>query len=501
MKKLYAAAACALLLTALSPAQSKEWRVGKGTSYSLADIQYSLKAQIKPGDVILITPGTYGAEPTLGYNSLAINGFQGTASKPITIKAASSTAMPRLIEGISVFNSKYIVIQHLDVTRNNRDTAAAAIAVSDGSSYVKLYNLSVHSAFVGVSFADPGPGNSIQYSHIVANDHHGIASKISDDKKAANKPINAGDASTIENNLVEGNGGHGIDMEASYWQILRNQVLNNGQAYGGTSGIHLFRVNDRPDDDPDCDNNEILYNYVAGQKDETLSDGNGIQIDHYCDGNLVAYNVLKNNAGAGISLFVGKNNVISSNTLYHNATDKNRVPYGAHRAEMILASQPSICPNDVNGTCILPYAQISPNRSSWNFIYDNIVATSDSDTNGIYVTDDFKDPQRNTNFLYVNWYSIQGNGAPLRWGNELVRDVDAKTTTGNLVAPVRFVNSAATDGTGFSLAAAPPNGNPGWAPVPPRADMAGKFPLPVGTGLTSYWGAFYLCSNSVCASN
>ncbi|MBS0339052.1 MAG: right-handed parallel beta-helix repeat-containing protein [Proteobacteria bacterium] len=492
--------ACFYFAAGISQVNAREWRVGHGTGYNLSDIEDSLKSQIQPGDTVLITAGTY--DVNVHGNSLIVKGYKGKSDKPITIKGEFENARPILREGVNIENSHYIVLQNLEITRDTRgETAAAAVAVHGGSSYVRLSHLSVHNSRVGVSFGDPAPGNSIRYSHVFQNDDHGITSVISGDNKANNKPSSDADASVIEYNQVEKNGAHGIDLEASYWRVQRNRVLDNGHAYGGTSGIHLFREKDRNQDNPDCDNNEILYNYVSGQKDATLGDGNGIQIDHYCDNNLVAYNVVTNNDGAGISLVIGKNNTIALNTAYHNAVDKNRIARGAYRGEIILSSEEEVCPR-VEGDCKpqegVPVAE---NRSSGNKIYDNIAVSGQVDVPAIHVTEDFKKPGRNINYLYVNWYSSPVGGAPLRWGYESTWDIDGKTLPGNVFAPVTFKDAALNDSEGFRLLAFAPNDNLGWAPEQRRADMGQEFPLPAGQGKTSYWGAYYLCSTGACSGN
>ena len=491
---------CLLFATGISQVSAKEWRVGHGTGYSLSDIEFTLKSQIKPGDVVLIAAGTYDLE--LGESSLVLQGFNGSADKPIVFKGEFESATPILKEGVNINNSHHIALHNLNIIRNTRRDVAAVV-VQGGSSYVRLAHLNVHDSHIGVSFSDPAKGNSIRYSHLFRNDYYGIASNISSGAKANNKPSGESDASVIEYNQVEENGSHGIDLESSYWRVRNNRVVNNGHAYGGTSGIHLFTAKDRSRDDPGCGRNEIIYNYVSGQKDSKLFDGNGIQIDHYCDDNLVAHNVVKNNDGAGIALFIGRNNTIVSNTVYHNAVDKSRITRGggAERGEIILSSQAYECIH-TDGKCtqeeLIP---VAANRSSDNKIYDNIAVSAQADVPAIYVTEDFKNPARNTNHLYVNWYRNDAEGAPLRWGYESTWDIDGKTVSGNVLAPVTFKDTTLDDAAGFQLLKFAPNDNFGWAPEQRRPDMGQRFPLVDGQGKTSYWGAYYLCSIDACASN
>ncbi|MDB5394496.1 MAG: right-handed parallel beta-helix repeat-containing protein, partial [Rhodospirillales bacterium] len=76
--------------------------------------------------------------------------------------------------------------------------------------------------------------------------------------------------------------------------------------------------------------NIIRFNVVYDTHDNQAGDGNGIELDQWCDDNEVYFNLAFLNDGAGIVIFDGANNIVENNTIYGNARDPGRThPYPA----------------------------------------------------------------------------------------------------------------------------------------------------------------------------
>lgn len=474
-------AAVSLALSLAQAASASTYTVGPGQNFPTpAAIDWS---RISPGDEIVILAGTYGNDGK--GNSLTIDGVSGTPSSRIVIRAASTANRPVFTQGIEVTtSSRYVTLSGFDVSRPATQPWAAVV-VQGQSSDIRLSDLKVHDAFVGVNFAHAGVRNVIDSSEIYGNVHQGIG--VTGTPAGAD----ASNRSRISGNYVRDNGGHGLEITGSYWRVERNAVARNGSGYGGTSGIHVF--SDADNSPSTCAHNEIVYNYAFAQQDDSQADGNGIQIDHFCDDNVVAFNVAWSNAGAGISLFAGKRNHIYANTLRGNATDQNRAPAGAWRGELILASAENVCGNsDLSGNCL--YWLYAPaGRSSGNVIYDNIVVSLQNAVPAIHATRDFVNPSRNTNHLYPNMYFNMGSGPALRWGSQdyfsaaQIDTVTGLSSGGNIVELPSFldVTSPHYGADGLRLTAKP--GNEGWVVLPQVKDMSGAYPV---SG-SSYYGAYY----------
>ncbi len=457
------------------------YTVGNGKNFASPSlINWS---QLRPGDEVVIYPGTYG-DDGMG-NSLTVSGISGTSVLPITIKAFSTSDRPVFTRGIEVTtSSKYVTIAGFDVSRPAYEQPWAAVVVHGQSSDIKLKDLKVHDSHVGVSVTQAGARNVVESSEVYSNAHHGIT--------AATVSADSSNRSRVSGNYVHDNGGHGIDVTGSYWRIERNAVSNNGLAYGGTSGIHVFSAeNNSPST---CAYNEIFYNYAYSQRDSTQADGNGIQVDHFCDYNTVAFNVAWANAGAGISLFVGKGNKIYANTLRGNAADLSRASRtGVWRGEMILGSLATVCANsDTSGNC-LSWISNPAGRSSGNIVYDNVVVSLQSGVPAIHATDHFVSPAYNVNNLYPNMYWNVGGGASLQWASQSyftasqIDTVTGLSAGGNVVELPSFQNvgNPKYGSDGLRLTSKP--SKEGWVITPQVQDMLKIYPA---SGV-SYFGAYY----------
>jgi len=475
-----------LAFTVTQPACAATYTVGPGQSFSTPEeIAWN---SIHPGDVIVINPGTYPSLLGTG-NSMTINGVAGTQAQPITIQGSSSINLPHLNAGISISGgSQYISINNLDVSRNPSTQQYAAVVVQSKSSHILLSGLNVHNSFVGVEFAQAGLGNVLRDSQIYDNVMQGVTPQPAD----ASFSPDVRHRSFVIGNDIHDNGSHGIEITGSFWTIDRNQVTHNGLSTSGTSGIHVYSTTDIGGVAA-CYGNRISYNYVTTQQDYDGVDGNGIQIDDFCNDNRVAFNVLWANAGAGISVLDSMDNTVVSNTTYSNATDTVRAQTypGVFRGEIILGSMANLCsnPNVLHGACV-----VAPGQSSGNAVYDNIIVSGQMVVPGIFVSPDAA--VDNTNRVYPNLYYNLGSatsGLQLLWNNAAYNTASAIDVItgqtgqgdGSLIELPDFLNPADIDANGLALIRKPTNA--GRVITPPLPDMTGSLPVPG----TSYYGAYY----------
>lgn len=233
--------------------------------------------KLAAGDTLLVQPGTYdGGTDDTGF---MIKGVNGTAAKPITI-AAATTTKPKLTGGewktVGIEDSSYLVLRGFE---------------TEGSALVDK---------------KPTSGIELRKAHHI----------------------------TITGNYVHDGGGGGIGTnESNHVDIIGNYV--SGMAKWNpfqTSGISLFESRDiggAPADDGYS--MRIIGNTVYGSENITLpyqggnvvTDGNCIIVDSsdvkvYPGRTYIANNVCTNNGGRGIHVFQAGNVLAVNNTLYHN---------------------------------------------------------------------------------------------------------------------------------------------------------------------------------------
>jgi hypothetical protein len=445
---------------------------------------------IAPGDLVQIAPDAAGTGWTSrvgGAAALSIDLARGTAAKHITVTAVGGA---KLLQGVNVSRSQYVDVIGLDVSEN-RSGGNAAITVQAASADITVQASRIHhGASHGVnvtSTAGPririGPDNGIYL-----NQNNGVNIEASGVDPAQATPAIG---SEVTRNVISANGVHGVDVSASYWRVAHNQVLANGLRTGGSSGIHLFSRIDQAG--PDCDANEITHNHVTGQRDVTLYDGNGIQSDHFCDSNLIAFNVVWDNSGAGISLIAGRSNIVAMNTLYNNATDQNRASTPALRGELVVASWADFCWNGYidPASCKLPAG-----RSQGNVIFDNLIHSNQASVPAMLFNPEAVNASRgNTQSVYPNLLFNSVGGPSLRWSERdytNAADVDRVTGLstyggGTMVEPPAFVNanSPGPGAHGLRLKAKP--SLPAWVLPAQLPDMLGKLAAPGA----AYVGAYY----------
>lgn len=486
------------LMGTLLPAQAAQWTIqpdctGQSLCFTHPQDLHDWRV-IAPGDTVLLYPdrqGTGWLSRAPGAASLSIDQARGAPEKRITVVGVNGA---RLLQGLNVNRSQYLDLVNLDVSENRVSAlgvGSAAVTLQGGSADISVRGSRIHHATGhGVSVSSTagarlmiGPDNGI-YN----NQFNGISIHASGASLANGGPVIS---SEVSGNVISANGLHGVDVEASYWRVGRNQVMVNGLNGGGSSGIHLFSRTDRTD--ADCDFNEVSYNHVSGQRDSTLFDGNGIQSDHFCDHNIVVFNVVWGNAGAGVSLIAGRENIVAVNTLYNNATDQQRAGTPALVGELIVASWADFCWNGYidPASCKLP-----PGRSSGNLVFDNLIHSNQAAVPAVAFNPEAINASRNNvNFVYPNLMFNSAGGPNLRWGERdyvHAGDIDRVTGLaalggGTMVEPPAFVDPANPGPTvhGLRLKAKP--SLEGWVIPDAFRDTQGNLAVPG----SAYVGAYY----------
>lgn len=461
------AAALLLGLASMSPAaNAREWHIGEGQEVS-SPVQMTWSA-LKPGDVVWIHPGRYSGNPQ-------VQDVAGSASKPIQVKAWNADRPPQLLDGITLRHASWLQVSGLDVTVTGwKDVPAyknwAAVIIDQGSHDLVFSQSVVHDAMVGIEVANAGLGIQLRDNQVLNNGYHGIAIN--------NAASTATQRSVIAGNLVQGNGQHGIELQSNFFLVEHNRVQDNGAEtrvkvpVGGTSGIHLFS----DVGGAGCSDNIVRYNHVSGQTDRIGADGNGLLLDHFCDRNLLAYNVSWANDGAGLGLYAAASNTVHSNTLRGNSRDVDRprrVP-GVLMGDLVVTSAARLSGRNTE------------DATRDNLIHDNIIVGTRANVPVVnidwIVTDD-----PNTVGPNLLWSIV---GAPLiNRGGWLAYDAataDHLTgTSGHLVEPPAFVNilTPALDGLRLSRK---PSAN-GVRIKPKVPDLLDRLPVDGA----SYFGAYY----------
>jgi parallel beta-helix repeat protein len=299
------------------PIQAKEFLLrpedvtGMGTSNS----QMAWQRQVLPGDIITFLGGSYQGNLILS--------LQGTAAQPIIIRANSD--QPSFIEGgLSLSRSAWVIVDGLSI----RNTEQAGIAVREGSHHITIQNNNILGTGLGIWIGAAAGGNLlIQKNTIGSSQTHGIAiDKVN---------LNAGEETVISNNRIFDNQHHGIEINGNRYIIENNEVFRNGRGLPGTSGIHCF-VTDAGEGTGRY--NIIRNNVTWGQKDRAGPDGNGIQLDRWCDYNKVYNNIAYDNDGAGINIFHAAHNEIYNNTLVRNMKDIERSHEPKLKGDLVIVN-------------------------------------------------------------------------------------------------------------------------------------------------------------------
>ena len=338
-----------------------------------------------PGDNIRFKRGEVFA------GSLIIDEQSGSQDNPIRYGAYGSGSRPVISEGVQIDSQSWITVEDLDilagaagdgvavrgdlnrvsshiVIRNNRihGVGMAGVSILGGGIHdVLVAENEIFDGYIGIYMAsdtggdDPnldkdndqpmGCNNRIEDNVVHGNSLTGIALDALSLKEYGELYICDGSSlarqrNVIRNNVIHDNGGHGIEITSNHVLVEWNIFSRNGlsTSLGGFSGIHLF---DRWPSESGADSNRYErggdYNIIRAnisrfnrdRIDQT--DGNGIQMDMWCDGNQVYNNILYGNDGAGIIVFGASRNQVYNNTLYDNGRHIG-IRYGAN--ELVVMS-------------------------------------------------------------------------------------------------------------------------------------------------------------------
>lgn len=267
------------------------------------------------GNNPLIIHEDFGAILT-GCSYLTLQNFEITSDIGIMIKDDSGTNPST---GIKLLNNK------INDTNANGNVAVG-IYLSDGANNCLIENNEVEEHHVGIwtgedsNAYEAGCENIYSKNNIHDNQFDGISFSKTN--------CTVGTESIVSDNTIYNNGFHGIALDCRYYIAEYNLVYDNGQdSQGGSSGIHTYsRASDEGvSEDKGGDHNVIRYNTIYGTQDRTTggarTDGNGIQMDMWCDSNKIYNNIIYNNDGAGIILYGASDNEVYNNTMYGNGQD------------------------------------------------------------------------------------------------------------------------------------------------------------------------------------
>lgn len=472
--------------------------IGIGTAYpNLSAVRWPASG------TVCINAGTYD-------RMLVVAGVRKSAAAPLVIQAREDANPPKLLQGSVVRNSSYVTLANLNVANAS---GYAAVLVDQGSHHVTIDRVWAHDAPFGIvigSAVQPdglggpaGIGNVVQNSGAGTNvKYSGIAVQGGSGGQVPAGEPNYPYATTLRNNNVSGNGGHGISVDnAKFVKIEGNRVAVNGYGGGGYSGIHLYSS----DDNGKCGNNLVRYNYVSQTwllpKDITATDGNGILMDRYCDSNDVSYNVVWGNHGTGIAIFTSANNRVYRNTVFGNTQQPGRTtlfpPPWSSLAEVTISTCAKV--NVVTGKSDCGDTNVHPTRASGNQVFDNIIQSTVYGVPALYAAPAVTVASLG-NRIGPNLYWVGGDSAdrpsanwpPMTYGNPTTEIsaayVDRVTgISGNAVERPAFdrdQTAASPAADGLRLAKRP--SAVGQVQSDMANDIAGKTPA----GVTSYLGAY-----------
>lgn len=398
------------------------------------------------GTLVQVAPGTYAGPVTI--TSI------GTASAPIEIQAASPNQPPLVTSSFDFQGAAHVRLKGFVVD----GSPWGAVVLRRGSRHITVQGNHLRRSYMGIDVSDsPGEALSIDGNVIEDNQTHGIS--------VAQVTTPAAVPSRIINNTIRRNGHHGVELRSSRWVIERNIVSEHGSGIGGATGIHLYSASPTEDSG---DDNIIRYNFSYANRDRILHwDGNGIQADQWCDRNVIAYNVVWANDGAGIALFDAGSNEVYGNTAHDNGQDTGR-------------------PASNTGEITLTKAASTPvNRTANNKIYNNLLSVRRSGATALTV-DNAAATGNNT--LGPNLYATHPWGtAVLRQGTQYAKTTKevSRTTgvSGSTVEALTWRDANNPLAHGLALGRAPSK----TGLKPSTQDLLGT---PPASGLR-YFGAYY----------
>jgi parallel beta-helix repeat protein len=399
-------------------------------------------SSLPAGSVVLITPGTYAGVTTI----TAV----GTSANPVVVTAYDPTNPPVLTDSVDFQGAAWVQVSYMVV----QAPTYAGFIIRLGSNHLTVSDSTVNLGTDGVNITDgAGTGHSILRNTFTGSSIDGIYAEVDSDPA---------ERTLIQHNTVARSGVHGIELRASHYQVEYNTVSASGQTSGGASGIHVYSGSASEGSGSD---NWVRYNTSYANLDTIAYDGNGIEIDQWCNGNTVAFNQVWGNDGDGILVYDGSNNIIQNNTAWSNGVDSG------HRR----AARDEI---GITGT--------SAATVSGNHVWNNIGVATRTAVSALHIDDD---AVAGGNLIGANLLANTAGATVMLWTDSLTEQtaaqIDAVTAiSGNVVAIPSFANTADPLDGGLKLTALP--ALPGLIPTG-LADLAGAMPA-VGD---AFFGAYY----------
>jgi parallel beta-helix repeat protein len=382
------------------------------------------------GSRVLVSPGYYSGVTT-------INGAMGTAANPITVTAYSSSQLPVLSDSVDIQNSSYLNVSYMNVVDSNY----GGFIIRNASHHVTVSDSSITGGPVGINVASTAGLNlKILRNTIAASNNTGIN---------IDAVSNSADRSLIQHNSISRSASHGMEIQGSHWQVEYNVVTSSGQTIGGSSGIHLYAADTSGSS---CADTVVRFNYSYANIDRTQSDGNGIEVDQWCNANVVSYNAVWNNDGAGIIVYTGSSNAIQNNTAYNDGLDSGHTHGGF-------------------GEIILNASTMAGARS--NIIWNNVLFSTRANVPAMYV-DTRAVPGANVVGMNL-YYNSAAPANLLRWTDSsmmsTIRAISATTGyAGSVNTRPAFADAGNPLANGLALSKQP--ALTAWTPVG-QVDMAG----------------------------
>jgi parallel beta-helix repeat protein len=405
-------------------------------------------ATLPAGSAVVVAAGTYPGVTTIA--------AVGTQAAPITITAADPAHPPVFTNSFDFQHASHVQLSHVTV----QSPAYAGVIVRQGSDHVVVSDSTIRNAPVGLTITDgAGTGHQFLRNLVVASVAHGISVEVNADPA---------ERTLIAHNTVTGSGQHGMEIRASHYQIEYNTVAGSGAGGGGgVSGIHVYSGGPTEDSG---DDNLVRYNLAYGSLDPVAFDGNGIEIDQWCDGNTVAYNQVWGNDGAGIIVYDGSGNLVQNNTAWGDGLDSGHSHVA--RGEIV-----------VSGTAA---ATVHGNR-----VWNNVASSTIAAVPALYV-DSRAVAGGNAIGANLYWNAASG-GLVVRWTDGLYKQtaalIDATTgVPGSVVAAPAFANTTTKLSNGLRLTKAP--ALPGLMPAG-QSDFAAV----AATAGQAWLGAYFTAAN------
>lgn len=324
----------------------------KNTFQSPAQVPW---AALKPGDRVLVKSGIY--------KDIVVIPSIGTQTQPIVVRAAAGHT-PVFEHSILLEGAKYVVLDGLTI----RKTVYPGIIIRNGAANDTVRNSMIHDSAMGIWIGE-GAGGGHNISNNTIHSHKTFAIGID--------RVNAtGETRTIiRANTIYKNGSHGIEINGNYYTVAYNTLWDNGLTVSGSSGIHTYAKNAAENTGK---YNVIAFNTVYNTHESGGQDGNGIQLDQWCDFNRVYGNISFNNDGAGIVLFDAADNSVFNNTLFGNGRDPSKTH--AYRGDLVLAANENV--NRTERNVLSRNVLNNPTAGAYSLVVDKATTLKDNQFDG-----------------------------------------------------------------------------------------------------------------------